>query len=154
MSPIYRGEVMASIFTARDPVLHRQLKSPVSNLYSMTNMRKYEQYADECTGIFMDVMRELEGQKVDLSNWVQYYAFDVIASISFKRRFGFMEQRHDVDEMIEMVDSGLPYVKIIGQFPLIHHWVFGNVKISRILNRLLGIPDVLRRFVEVWFHGL
>lgn len=48
----------------------------------MTNMRNYEQYADECTGIFMKTMDAMENKVFDFGVWAQYYAFDVIAMVS------------------------------------------------------------------------
>ena len=90
MTPFVDGEVMELMFTTRDPVFHKAFKQPVAQLFSMTNMKNYETYADECTEIFIKAMRDLEGQAIDLSVWLQWYAFDVIASITFQRRFGFL----------------------------------------------------------------
>lgn len=106
---------MDSMFTERNPNVHKALKSPVAQIFSMTNMRNFEVYADECTTIFLDAMRDLEGQRLDLAQWLQWYAFDVIGGITFQRRFGFLERRHDVDEMIGKINHGLEFVKIIGQ---------------------------------------
>lgn len=35
-------------------------------------------------------MRKHAGEAVDLSEWLQYYAFDVVGSMTFQHRFGFM----------------------------------------------------------------
>ncbi|OKP11151.1 Pisatin demethylase [Penicillium subrubescens] len=119
MAPVYQGAVLDSMFTARDPVYHKSLKSSVAQIFSMTNMKNFEVYADECTQIFMEAMLTLEGQPVDFSMWLQWYAFDVIGAITFQRRFGFTEQRRDVDDMIGKIDIGLQYVKIVGQLPFL-----------------------------------
>ena len=37
---------MDSMFTTRDPLYHKHLKTPVAQLFSMTNMRNYETYVD------------------------------------------------------------------------------------------------------------
>ncbi|EXJ66931.1 uncharacterized protein A1O5_10126 [Cladophialophora psammophila CBS 110553] len=150
MSPSYQGKPMPSVFTERDPIAHRNLKRPVAQLFGMTNMRNYEPYADECTGIFIDAMRDLEGQPVDLSAWVQWYAFDVIASMTFQRRFGFLEERRDINNMIGDLDGGLHYVKIIGQYPELHPWLLGNRTVVGTLKWLFPqIPDALYRFLKV-----
>jgi len=110
----------------------------------MSNMKNYELYTDECTKIFIDAMRDQLGQLIDLSAWLQWYAFDVIASISFQRRFGFMEQRKDVDHMIKSLDIALQYSKVGGQFPGIHPWLIGNKALLNALKRLgMGLPDAL-----------
>ncbi|KAG4257724.1 hypothetical protein FPRO04_07945 [Fusarium proliferatum] len=115
MSLMYQGRRMDSMFTERNPNIHKALKGSVAQIFSMTNMRNFEVYADECSAIFLDAMRDLEGQKLDLAHWLQWYAFDVIGSITFQRRFGFLERRHDVDEMIGKINHGLELVKNIGQ---------------------------------------
>jgi hypothetical protein len=150
MSPFYEGSVMPSVFTERDPEAHRNLKRPVAQLFGMTNMRNYEPYADQCTGIFIDAMRDLEGQAIDLSAWVQWYAFDVIACMTFQRRFGFLEQRRDIDSMIGDLDGVLHYVKIIGQYPELHPYLLGNERLVRALLWLFPqVPDPLHRFLKV-----
>jgi hypothetical protein len=57
---------------------------------------------DECEQLFIDAMRDLsmDGQTVDLAVWLQWYTFDVIAGLTFQRRFGFLEQRKDVGDVI------------------------------------------------------
>lgn len=107
MSPYYKDKLMPSMFTARDPTYHTSLKRPVSQKFSMTSIKSLEPAADKCTSIFLDAMRDLEGQDVDLGVWCQYYAFDVIGSITFQRRFGFMEKRQDYRNMIADIDLGL-----------------------------------------------
>ncbi|KIX08689.1 uncharacterized protein Z518_03346 [Rhinocladiella mackenziei CBS 650.93] len=149
-SPYYKDKPMESLFSTRDPSYHKNLKKPVAQLFSMTNTRNYEDYADECTKIFIDAMTDLQGQSVDLSVWLQWYAFDVIALITFQRKFGFMEQRRDVDHMIKNLEFALQYAKLVGQFPFLHRWLVGNKTFMRTLERLCGeLPDPLSRFVEI-----
>lgn len=140
---------MDSLFTTRDPAYHKALRSPVAQLYSMTNMKNFEQYADECTGIFIEAMRSREGQDIDLSDWVQWYAFDVIACITFQRRFGFMEQQCDVDGMMSAIDDSLQYVKVIGQFPQLHPWLLGNKRTLELLKKVIPhMPDPIYRIIK------
>lgn len=142
---------MESLFATRDATYHKTLKRPVAQLFSMTNMKNYETYTDECTKIFIDAMRDQQGQLVDLSVWLQWYAFDVIASITFQRRFGFMEQRRDIDNMIGDLDVALQYSKVGGQFPEIHPWLIGNKTLINTLERLgMGLPDPLSSFLTVF----
>lgn len=138
---------MDSLFTTRDPKYHRNLKSNVAQLFSMSNMRNFEVYADECTAIFMDAMRDLDSNTVDLAVWLQWYAFDVIGSITFQRRFGFMEQRRDVDNMIDGIDKGLQFVKIIGQYP---EWLpaLKFLFLKTPLKYMLDIPDTMAKFMK------
>ncbi|KAK7900757.1 Cytochrome p-450 [Exophiala xenobiotica] len=150
MSPHYQGTVMHSLFSARDPEYHRNLKRPVGQMFSMANMRKYEPYADECSGIFIKRMREMEGQQVDLSTWLQWYAFDVIACITFQRRFGFMEEGRDVNQMIGSLDGIFQYVKVVGQYPGLHPYLMGSETFARIVMKLFpAFPDPIRSFLQI-----
>ena len=139
---------MDSLFTTRDPAYHSALKKPVAQLFSMTNMRNYEPHADECTAIFLESMKDLQGTPVDLASWLQWYAFDVIGNITFQRKFGFMEQRRDVDGMIRGIDEALKYVKVVGMFPALHPWVVGNKLVRETLPKILPLPDTIRQFMK------
>ncbi|KAJ6005379.1 cytochrome P450 [Penicillium sp. IBT 35674x] len=85
-SPYFEDKVMPSMFTVRDPIAHQALRRPVAQKFSMSSINSLEPFADECTGIFIDAMRDLEGQQIDLGAWLQWYAFDVIGAITFQRR--------------------------------------------------------------------
>jgi len=78
MTPTYDGSLMPSMFSATDPAYHKALKQPVASKFSMTSIRTFEPYVDQCSDIFIAEMHNREGQAVDLSEWLQYYAFDVM----------------------------------------------------------------------------
>ncbi|KLP13261.1 pisatin demethylase cytochrome P450 [Fusarium fujikuroi] len=148
MSLMYQGRRMDSMFTERNPKIHKALKGSVAQIFSMTNMRNFEVYADECSAIFLDAMRDLEGQRLDLAHWLQWYAFDVIGSITFQRRFGFLERRHDVDEMISKINHGLELVKNIGQSEWLVALFDGLYANSWIRENYW--PDTMDKFLKVW----
>lgn len=142
---------MPSMFSIRDPVQHQALRRPVAQKFSMSSIKTLEPCADECTKIFIDAMADLEGQCVDLSMWLQWYAFDVIGAITFQRRFGFMEKRRDVDGMIDALDKGLFYGGIVSQVPALHHWLLGNRWVARLIaaQPFVQVADPLRTIVRV-----
>jgi hypothetical protein len=151
MSPEYKGTRLDSLFSARDVPYHRNLKSQVAQMFSMTNMRNYEPHVDDCNAIFSARLEEAasKNEVLDLAEWLQWYAFDVIGNITFQRKFGFMERGEDVDKMIEGLDIGLNYVKVIGQYPELHPYVAGN-KITRfILEHLTDMVDTMGMFMKV-----
>jgi cytochrome P450 len=157
MSPVYKGAVMESLFTTRDPEYHKALKRPVAGKFSMTSIRTMESLVDECSEIFIESMKDLEGQAVDLGAWLQWYAFDVIGMITFNRRFGFMEERRDILNMISDIEFALKYAGIAGQIPNLHPWLAGNQLIMSMIARIpfLKVPDPHRSIVEVitFFHS-
>ncbi|CAI7627401.1 unnamed protein product [Penicillium manginii] len=150
-SPIFEGGTMPSMFTVRDPIAHQALRRPVAQKFSMSSIKSLEPFADECTSIFIDAMKELQGQKVDLGVWLQWYAFDVIGAITFQRRFGFMENREDVMGMIGGLELGLKYAGVVGQVPALHPWLMGNRWVAKLLTAqpLIEIADPLRTMVNI-----
>ncbi|KAL5322250.1 hypothetical protein ACEPPN_010222 [Leptodophora sp. 'Broadleaf-Isolate-01'] len=150
MTPYYENKLMPSMFTARDPAEHKALKRPVAGKFSMTSIRTLEPLVDECSEIFVQSMKDLEGQKVDLGAWLQWYAFDVIGMITFNRRFGFMEDRTDVMSMISDIETLLKYAGIVGQVPYLHPWLAGNQFIVRNLERIpfMRMPNPGRSIVQ------
>lgn len=146
---------MESLFTTRDPAHHKALKKPVAGKFSMTSIRSLEPLVDDCWLIFSESMRSLEGQTVDIGVWLQWYAFDVIGAITFNRRFGFMEERKDVLDMISSIETVLKYAGIVGQIPRLHPWLAGNQFIMENIRRIpfLKIPDPLRDIVQVRYQN-
>lgn len=140
---------MHSMFSTRDPDVHKALKTPVAQLFSMTNIINYEPYADECTSIFISAMKDLEGQPVDLGTWLHWYAFDVIACLTYSKRFGFLEERRDTGDMIKALEASLAYVRVIGQFPGWHKYLFGNIPLVKWATKTFPINNALERFLRV-----
>ena len=148
-SPFYKGITMPSMFTERDPIRHQELRRPVSQKFSMSSIKTMEPFADDCTDIFFQAMRELEGQVIDLGVWLQWYAFDVIAAITFHRRFGLMEERKDIENMIRDIEHVLRAGAIIGQISNWHHWLMGNKWVAKAIasQPFIAVPDPLRTIV-------
>jgi hypothetical protein len=115
-------------------------------------------------------MRQLAGEKIDLGEWLHWYlyiriysgllrhkltsvyryAFDVIGSITFNKRFGFMEQRQDVGHMIAVIDKVLMYGTVIGQVPFLHAYLLGNDYVPALIAKLApNIPNLIVSIIEV-----
>ncbi|KAJ5365242.1 cytochrome P450 [Penicillium concentricum] len=150
LNPSYENETMPSMFSVRDPVQHQALRRPVAQKFSMSSIKALEPLVDECTKIFIDSMRDFEGQCVDLGVWLQWYAFDVIGAITFQHHFGFLEKRKDIEGMIGALDNGLMYAGIVGQVPTLHRWLMGNRWVARILTAqpFVEVLDPLRTIVQ------
>lgn len=150
-SPWLDDTRMASMFSTRDPAYHQALKRSVSQKFSMSSIKSLEPFADECSDIFIQAMKDLEGTPVDLSTWLQWYAFDVIGAITFQRRFGFMEKRTDIRNMIGDIDLGLRIGATFGQIPDVHPWLLGNLWVLKFFKAqpFIKLRDPLYTVVEV-----
>lgn len=67
--------------------------------------------------LFMDRLSEFasKNEPVDLSAWLQYYAFDVVGEVTFASQLGFLEQGTDVDGMMKAIEGMLTYTALCGQ---------------------------------------
>ncbi len=125
---------LPTVFSIRDEAGHRNLKRPVANAYSMGTMVELEPLTDVCIKILEQKLEGVQGRDVDFGTWLHWYAFDVITSITFSNRLGFMEQEKDVGGIIEAIEGRLMYNSVIGQAPYLHDCFLGNRFIETIAN--------------------
>ena len=104
--PYTKKGSLIPVFNTRDEKLHKQLKSPIAPLYSLTNVVTFESFVDQVLKVFFDQLdkRYVQPQTtVDLGNWLQYFTFDVMGTVTFSDRYGFLEQGQDVGGMLEKI---------------------------------------------------
>ncbi|RFU32253.1 hypothetical protein B7463_g4057, partial [Scytalidium lignicola] len=125
----YEKKPLLNLFAASDEDYHKRIKRPVAHVYSVATLAQLEYKIDYVSKLFVNRLREesVEKQcKVDLGEWLQWYAFDVIGNLTFSRTLGFLEQLRDVDNMISSIFSFMRYASIIGQMPTLHKFLAGN----------------------------
>ncbi|KAK4140278.1 cytochrome P450 [Dichotomopilus funicola] len=96
--PYLPGGSLPAIFTARDENLHKRLKSPVASLYNLSSIMKCEPSVDETLDVLfeqLDTRFVATGKTVELADWLQYFAFDVMGTMTFSKRYGFLESGAD-----------------------------------------------------------
>jgi hypothetical protein len=99
---------------------HQAAKRPIAHAYSMTSMLDYEPLVDSTSRVLVEKIDKLFADKdtiCDFGEYLQWYAFDVIGEMTFSRRFGFLEQGTDVENMISVVQDSGWYTAVIGQMP-------------------------------------
>ncbi|WPH04488.1 Hypothetical protein R9X50_00737900 [Acrodontium crateriforme] len=116
---VWQGHRKFDLFAERNESIHSEQRRLVSRTYAMGSLRDMEQYVDNAVTVFMDCMRQRENQIVDIGNWVQLFAFDVIGEITFSKRFGFMDAGVD-DGAFEQIESALKSASWIGQVPAVY----------------------------------
>jgi cytochrome P450 len=96
----------------------------------MSTLVEFEPFVDSTTQLFLSRIEELytsshSGEPAltcNLGKWLQYYAFDVIGELTFSKRFGFLDQGGDVDNIIAAFRRA-EYVVALGQMPWIDRYV-------------------------------
>jgi hypothetical protein len=81
---------------------------------------------DTCTSEFLSKLRERCNSAIDLGTWLQFYAFDVVGTLVFGKKLGFLEKGRDVDGIMQMIRGMLVYASHCGQIPEAHPFLLGN----------------------------
>ena len=79
----------------------------------MSALVQYEPFVDRTTEKFLDQTEALFSSKnaiCDFSQWLQYYAFDVIGEITYSKRHGFVDRGEDIDGVVSYLGRLFSYV--------------------------------------------
>ncbi|KAG2419398.1 hypothetical protein HFD88_004194 [Aspergillus terreus] len=109
-----------AIFTARDEHLHKRLKSPIASLYNFSNVVALEGLVNEVLDLLchqVDSRFAVTDQSFDLARWLQYFAFDVMGTMTFSQRYGFLEQGDDVNGILGTIWKFMLTVAPMTQLP-------------------------------------
>ncbi|KAF2633131.1 cytochrome P450 [Macroventuria anomochaeta] len=106
-------------FTNLDERQHAERRRIVSSLYSLSNILQLEEGIDACIEMLVGRLKEraATNRAVDMAEWVQWYAFDVIGELFFSRKFGFMENAHDHQRYIHALDLVTPFLAVACVMP-------------------------------------
>ncbi|KAE8336010.1 hypothetical protein BDV24DRAFT_178893 [Aspergillus arachidicola] len=117
---VSKGEPLPSLFSTLDDKFHAELRRSVNHAFSMSSLVQYEPMVDETTLLFLDQTDHLfaTGSKVcDFARWLQFFAFDVIGSITYSKRHGFIEKNEDIDGIVKSLARIFNYAGPVGQMP-------------------------------------
>lgn len=132
-----------TIFSDSDVRRHGENRRQYQSLYSMSAMRRYEPYVEECISLFRERLTELAhaGLPANLGHWMQCYAFDVVGMMTYSKRLGFLDHGDDVGGVIKALESFLTYASFVGLVPSLHAWLF------RLSSRMTGGKGAGRAYV-------
>ncbi|CAI7668891.1 unnamed protein product [Penicillium crustosum] len=139
---VSKGEPLPSLFSTLDETFHANLRRSVNHAFSMSSLVQYEPMVDETTEIFLDQTSRLfaDGSTVcDFARWLQFFAFDVIGSITYSKRHGFIEKNEDIDGIVSSLANIFDYSAPVGQMPWLDKLFWKN-PIFDLLQRL-GLSD-------------
>nr|AFD18257.1 R2 [Sarocladium strictum] len=115
-----QGGALPAVFTTRDENLHKMLKSPVAPLFSLSNVLTLESHVDATIKVLVEQWdrRFLDSQdSIDLADWLSFFAFDVMGTLTFSKRYGFLEEGKDVGGMINTIFTFLKTAAPMTQVP-------------------------------------
>ncbi|KAL3455413.1 hypothetical protein BJX64DRAFT_282096 [Aspergillus heterothallicus] len=117
---VSKGEPLPSLFSTLDEGFHANLRRSVNHAFSMSSLVQYEPMVNETVEVFLDQTATLfaNGRRVcDFARWLQFFAFDVIGSITYSKRHGFIERNEDIDGIVKSLARIFDYSAPIGQMP-------------------------------------
>lgn len=104
MRPYTRGSgALHLVFNTTEEQLHKQMKTPIAPLYSISSTAAVEGLVDDvlkCLSENFDRRFVKNAEIFDLGKWLQYFAFDVMGTMTFSKRYGFLDEGKDVRGML------------------------------------------------------
>jgi Cytochrome P450 len=79
------------------------IKSPVAPLFSVSSSATFEGKIDEVLQCFSENLDQRfvkHGNVFDLGDWLQFFAFDVMGTMTFSKKYGFLDEGQDVGGML------------------------------------------------------
>ncbi|KAK4183148.1 Pisatin demethylase [Podospora australis] len=176
-SSYVNGKLTYHVFSTTDPAEHARLKRPYVNHFTVGAVMALEPHMET---VIADLIKQLdnrfvkgpEGQKtLDLGEWINFYAWDLITSATFSRRFGYMDAGCDHDSTLKSVQKSINYFAVVGQMPWLDFVLDKNpivrigpphlanmigITVGNLFNRIQGkdpnytpkTPDFLQHFID------
>lgn len=119
---VAKGRRLQSLFSTTSEDYHAKYRRCVNGAFTMSTLISYEPLVDSTEDAYIRATNELyanTGKSVNFSEWLQFYAFDVIGELTWSKRLGYIERNEDVDGIVKFIGDFLSYCAPIGQMPLI-----------------------------------
>ncbi|CZT12180.1 related to cytochrome P450 CYP4/CYP19/CYP26 subfamilies [Rhynchosporium agropyri] len=97
------GGALQAVFNITDEKLHKKLKSPIAPIFSSASATSFEHLVDDtlqCLLKQLDTRFAVNREVLDLGKWVQFFAFDVMGTMTFSKRYGFLDNGRDTGGML------------------------------------------------------
>jgi cytochrome P450 len=123
----------SSTHTTRSKLEHKERRKAWDRAFSATSLREYEPRVNRHSYTLINRLEEqAEKQFVRISDWVNFYSFDVMGDIGFSRSFGMLENGKE-DKLITMVHKSMEPVSIFGHL----------IWLLNLMLRTVGAPEIL-----------
>ena len=94
-------------------------------MFSLSSTVTYEVFIDQVLRVLFEQLdrRFVSSQEIfDLGNWLQYFAFDVMGTLTFSKRYGFLEEGRDVNNMLGTIWDFMREAAPFTQIPWLDEW--------------------------------
>ncbi|KAI1300027.1 cytochrome P450 [Xylaria venustula] len=134
------GNTSHGIFDTTDPKQHGFLRKRVSTVYSLSFFISMELKVQEVINSLWKKFDEFEQNQepINLSNWVSYFTYDVVATLCYSEPLGFTREGGDDKKFIEKIHRSFYWVSNLGYLPLNSQKLVFNL-ITSLFERILGL---------------
>jgi hypothetical protein len=134
---------MEGLISTKSASIHRALKRPISNVYSLSNLVSFEVFVDTTIREFCDQLDKLYAEQAvpktcDLAFWLQAFVFDALGQLTFSKPYGFIEQAKDVEGIMDSIWKHFEIVSLVGQMPWIDTFLHINPFLSKIRKKVVS----------------
>ncbi|OTA53098.1 putative benzoate 4-monooxygenase cytochrome P450 [Hypoxylon sp. EC38] len=133
------GGALHAVFNTTDENLHKQIKSPIAPMFTPANTPSFEGLIDEvleCMQGKLDEKFIANGEIFNLGHWLQYFAFDVMGTMTFSKRYGFLDTGKDVGRMLGTIVDFMRDAAPMTQIPWLD-WALRKNRIGDTIQRFL-----------------
>lgn len=119
---VANGERLQSLFSTTDETYHAKYRRCINASFSMSSLVHYEPLVESTMNAFIEQTRKRyadTGRVCRFSQWLQFFAFDVIGELTWSKRLGFVERDEDVEGIVGFVGNFLAYAAPVGQMPFL-----------------------------------
>jgi len=95
-----------SLHTTRDKKNHRERRRIWDKAFNVKVLHEYEPRINRHAAVLIQQLDEREGKTVRLSDWVNFYSFDVMGDIGFSKSFGMLEKGKE-DKLIKKLHASM-----------------------------------------------
>ena len=113
--------------------MHKRLKTPIADLFTPKNVPSYEGRVDQVLVVLQEKLNEkvLSYDRIfELGQWLQFFAFDVMGTLTFSERYGFLETGKDVGQMLNTIKEFMRSSAPLTQIP----WLDWALRKNRVGN--------------------
>ncbi|KAF2713976.1 cytochrome P450 [Pleomassaria siparia CBS 279.74] len=111
-----KGNDRFDLLTEMNKEQYRNQRRAIGPAYSIAGIEKHAKILDEYLDVYMQRMRGLQGQWVDLTDWIHIFALDALSLITLGTSPGYTEKGNDGGNMVAS-DLHWAYFTVIGNFP-------------------------------------
>ncbi|KAI0478576.1 cytochrome P450 [Xylariaceae sp. FL0804] len=144
--PLYQGQPMDTVFTTQDVGRNKRLKAALVKNLTGCSMA-FQSEIKNSIEIFIQQMKNSQGDSVDLSYWSFYWSFDITFALIFGEPYGYMTRRVDFNGWIYTFKTITSFAAILGQIPEACSWTLANETVMRFLRRFQSFPDPTQDFI-------